>query len=92
MPKSAFSPIYERFRQMLVQARKDAGLTQRTLAQHLGRPQSYVSKYENGERRLDLVEFLRIAHILVIDVEPFIHVLQEHLGSEEEPRSESAGK
>jgi transcriptional regulator with XRE-family HTH domain len=76
MPKSTFSPQYERFRELLVQARRDAGLTQRDLALRLQRPQSYVSKYENGERRLDLIEFLDLAALLHIDVVAFIDALQ----------------
>jgi transcriptional regulator with XRE-family HTH domain len=78
MPKSVFSPQYERFRVLLIQARKNAGLTQRQLADRLKRPQSYVSKYENGERRLDLIEFLEVADLLAIDVLAFIHDLQKH--------------
>jgi transcriptional regulator with XRE-family HTH domain len=72
MPKSAHSPGYERFRELLIQARKDAGLTQVELAGRLARPQSYVSKYESGERRLDLIEFLDIAHILALDISAFL--------------------
>lgn len=79
MPKSVFSPAYDHFRELLIQARKDAGLTQREVATRLDRPQSYVSKYENGERRLDVVEFLELAAILDIDVVRFIHTLQASL-------------
>jgi transcriptional regulator with XRE-family HTH domain len=42
-------------------ARKRAGLTQQQLAHRLRRPQSFVSAYESGDRRLDVLEFLRIA-------------------------------
>lgn len=41
---------------VLRQIRLDAGLTQRQLAESLGQSQSYVSKYETGEQRLDLME------------------------------------
>ena len=58
MPRSRRSPRYSRLTEMLVRARQDAGLSQVDLARRLGRPQSYVSKYESGERRLDVVEFL----------------------------------
>jgi transcriptional regulator with XRE-family HTH domain len=44
-----------------------AGLTQRTLAARLKKPQSFVAKYEGGERRLDVVEFIRIARALDAD-------------------------
>jgi transcriptional regulator with XRE-family HTH domain len=77
MPKSVFSPRYRRFRDLLIQARKDAELTQTELADRLERPQSFVSKYENGERRLDLIEFLDVAIVLRIDVATFIRDLQQ---------------
>jgi transcriptional regulator with XRE-family HTH domain len=50
-----------------VEARHKAKLTQQNLAQQLRRPQSFVSKYERGERRLDVIEFLEIAHVLRFD-------------------------
>ena len=75
MPKSVFSAKYARFRGMLVSARKAAGMTQMDLALKLGRKQSYVSKFERGERRLDLVEFLEVAEALGIDVLRFVEQL-----------------
>ena len=65
--KSVFTDKYERFRLLLIKARKTTGLTQLQLAAKLSRPQSYVSKYERGERRLDVVEFLDLARVLGID-------------------------
>ncbi len=56
---------------MLVVARKAAGLTQLEVAQRLDKPQSFVSKYEHGERRLDFTEFVELADILSIDVSQF---------------------
>lgn len=53
---------------MLVKARKDAGLTQQALAEKLKRPQSFVAKYEGGERRLDVVQLQEIAQVLKVDV------------------------
>lgn len=79
MPKSVFSPAYEQFRARLIRARSDAGLTQTDVASLLKRPQSYVSKYENGERRLDVIEFLEIAQILQIDIAELIEELQQLL-------------
>jgi len=70
-----FSPRYERFRCQLISARRSKKLTQTALAKKLGRPQSYVSKYERGERRLDLIEFLEVAEILGIDPHGFIRKL-----------------
>lgn len=51
----------------MVAARKKARLTQQELAKQLGKPQSFVAKYEGGERRLDVVEFLAIARALGAD-------------------------
>jgi len=65
--KSAFSRKQAQFRKLLVQARHDAGLTQVDLEKKLGRPQSFVSKFERGERRLDVPEFLEVARALGLD-------------------------
>lgn len=63
---SRFTPRYRKLRAILVNARKSAGLSQSQLAERLRRPQSFVSKYETGERRLDVVEFLEVSHALEI--------------------------
>ena len=57
MEKSTFTPHYEALREELVKMRKEAGLSQRALAEKLGRERSFVSRIELGERRLDVVEF-----------------------------------
>ncbi len=67
VPKSAFSRKYRHFRTLLTDARLHAGLTQASLAKKLGRPQSFVSKFENGERRLDVIEFLDVARAVRLD-------------------------
>ncbi|MBI4798655.1 MAG: helix-turn-helix transcriptional regulator [Desulfarculus sp.] len=77
MTKSAFTLKYDRFRQTLILLRKQRGVTQADVAYKLGRPQSFVSKYERGERRLDLVEFLSIAKALDVDPVDVIRELEE---------------
>jgi len=67
MPNPLHDPRYTIFRTLLLEAREHAGLTQFALASRLRRPQSYVSKYERGERRLDMVEFIDVARALDID-------------------------
>jgi transcriptional regulator with XRE-family HTH domain len=79
--KSVFTPPYTRFRELLIEAREKAGLTQAALAIKLQRPQSYVSKFERGERRLDVVEFLELAHALRIDPLPILKDLSAKLGT-----------
>jgi ribosome-binding protein aMBF1 (putative translation factor) len=67
LPKSSFTKEYRSLRNFLISARQAAGLTQSQLSKTLSRPQSYVSKYERGERRLDLIEFLEVAKALGAD-------------------------
>lgn len=62
--KSTFTKEYAAFLAGLVEARKEKGLTQQAVATLLDKPQSFVSKYESGERRLDVVEFCHIAKVL----------------------------
>jgi transcriptional regulator with XRE-family HTH domain len=52
---------YRALTETLKSARKQAGLTQQEIADRLKRPQSFVTKYESGERRLDVLEFVTIA-------------------------------
>jgi transcriptional regulator with XRE-family HTH domain len=75
MSKSIHSPQHIKLRELLVAARKKAGLTQQDVADRLGRPQSFVAKYEGGERRLDVVEFLQVAIALGADPVRIIRVL-----------------
>lgn len=65
--KSLFTPEYNTFRQCMIAARKRADLTQANLAKAIDKTQSFVAKYENGERRLDVIEFLVITRIIGID-------------------------
>lgn len=78
MPNPLHRCQYESFRKMLVVARK-AGLTQVEVALRLDKPQSFVSKYEHGERRLDFTEFMEIADILSIDVSRFNEEYRQQL-------------
>jgi len=51
----------------MIEARKKAGLTQQELAARLSRPQSFAAKYEGGERRIDVVEFIAICRAISVD-------------------------
>lgn len=72
MPNPIHDPKYQVFRQMLLDARKEKGLQQVEVAERLGKTQSFVSKYERGERRLDFCEFIEVAAALEIEVIQFI--------------------
>jgi transcriptional regulator with XRE-family HTH domain len=64
---------------MLTEQRTKAGITQQQLSQKMSRPQSYVSKYERGERRLDVVELLEICRYLDADPHEILRVLEASL-------------
>lgn len=72
MPNPIHDPRYTVFRTMLQEARIAKGLLQSDVADSLGKNQSFVSKYERGERRLDFPEFLDVAKVLDIKVSDFI--------------------
>lgn len=55
MGKRLYSEAREALRGLLRDVRRGAGITQVELSKRLGRPQSYVSDYERGHRRLDWV-------------------------------------
>jgi transcriptional regulator with XRE-family HTH domain len=68
MTKAKSSPLYARLREILAEKRQAVGLSQTELAARLGKPQSYVSKVESGERGLDVVEFVK--WVRAIDADP----------------------
>ena len=67
MRKSLRTADHASLIELLHAARKEAGLTQQQVADELRVPQSFVAKYEGGERRLDILEFIAIARALKID-------------------------
>jgi transcriptional regulator with XRE-family HTH domain len=66
---SLHSPRYRQFLERLRAARLAAGLTQAEVASALGKPQSFVSKSENGERRVDAIEFADLASLYGVAME-----------------------
>lgn len=67
MTRSIFTERYRHLRRFLKQKRKDKNLTQWELARQLNMPLSFVGKYEQGERRLDIIELMDIAEVLDFD-------------------------
>ena len=67
MRKSLKSPEYGRFIALLAATRKAANIRQESLAKKLGKPQSFIAKYEGGERRIDVLEFIAICRALNAD-------------------------
>jgi transcriptional regulator with XRE-family HTH domain len=72
MASSLHSYKHDVFRKLLIEARKNADLTQVEVARRLNVHQSFVSKYEIGERRLDFTEFIDISEVLNIDLLEFL--------------------
>lgn len=72
MANSLHDPRYHQLVELLVAARKDAGLTQRDLAARLKRPPSYIGKLESAQRRLDVVELLDVLEALGIKPSKFV--------------------
>jgi ribosome-binding protein aMBF1 (putative translation factor) len=75
--KSLRNDSYKRFRELLLETRKRAGLTQAEVSAKLQRPQSFISKYEQGERRLDVIEFCEVADALGVDPLRFLRRFRE---------------
>jgi transcriptional regulator with XRE-family HTH domain len=82
--KSVHSDQYAAFLAVIIAARNELGLSQRELAQLLQKPQSYVSKYERGERRLDIVEFLELSKILKLDPCAVLGQMERRHGEKEQ--------
>lgn len=72
---------YQVFRTLLIAERERSGLTQTQVAKKLRKPQSYVSKYERGERRLDFTEFVELADVLDINIAAFFSVYKRSIRS-----------
>lgn len=62
--KTIYQEPYLRLVQALVQARKNAGLTQTQVAEKLSKPQSYIAKVEGADRKLDVMEFVELCEAI----------------------------
>jgi transcriptional regulator with XRE-family HTH domain len=80
--KTIHSEEYATVLALLHQLRVNASIRQVALAQQLGEPQSFVSKYETGERRLDIIELRTICEALGTDLASFVARLEERLNPE----------
>lgn len=80
MQKSIYTREQERLQAVLRQIRLEAGLRQADVAKRLGQPQSFVSKYESGQRRLDLVELRQVCQAVGVPLEQFVKRFEARLG------------
>ncbi|MEK7131714.1 MAG: helix-turn-helix transcriptional regulator [Patescibacteria group bacterium] len=72
MSKSIYSKEYKEIIERLKKARIEVGLSQQAVADKLSKPQSYISKIESGERRLDVVEIKKFAKLYNKGINDFI--------------------
>ena len=79
MDKSLYSRRQIEFQQLLRELRLEAGLRQQDVAEHIDEPQSFVSKYESGERRLDFLELREVCLALGTTLARFASLLEERL-------------
>ncbi|MEZ6146948.1 MAG: helix-turn-helix transcriptional regulator [Planctomycetaceae bacterium] len=76
MEKSVFTDEYAVVLQLLRQLRESAGVTQVEMAERLGQSQSFVSKYERGDRRLDVIQLRTICETLGSSLPAFVRSLR----------------
>ena len=81
MSKTRYTQADDVFRELLKETRVAKNLTQSDVAGRLGLPQSYVSKYESGERRLDFVETALVCEALAMSIEEFAAAYSGKLGN-----------
>jgi ribosome-binding protein aMBF1 (putative translation factor) len=80
-PNPVFSDEYGVVREVLIGARHEAGLSQRALAARLGKTGSHVAMIERGQRRVDLLEFCRIADSLGVSADLLVGRISAQLGA-----------
>lgn len=87
MEKSVFTSEYDLLKTLLRETRKRLGVTQEELAERLGETQSFVSKCERGERRLDLVQLQWFCRALGIPLTEFVEEFARRSARSGQPRS-----
>ncbi len=87
-----YSPRHGRFRALLRKIREEAGLSQMALAQKLGKPQTFVSKSEIGERRIDFLETIDFCSACGVPLDQFVKRLEKAIPSTERVKRRSPRK
>ncbi len=81
MEKTIYTRDYAIVLRLIKEARENSGITQVQLAKRLRLTQSYVSKIERGESRLDIVQLRTLCQTFGITLTNFVKRLEEELGS-----------
>lgn len=76
MPHAFHTDAYKHLVELLIAARKAAGLNQAELGKLIGRGQTFVSKVEQGERRLDMIEVIIWCRLVRTDVHKLVNKLK----------------
>jgi transcriptional regulator with XRE-family HTH domain len=79
MEKSIYSARYRALLQLLKKVREDAGLTQTQLARKIGETQTFVSKCERGERRIDVIELHTFCRAFGVSLKQFVAALERSI-------------
>jgi transcriptional regulator with XRE-family HTH domain len=79
MEKTIYSREYAAVLRLLRQARENAGITQVALAKKLGQTQSFISKIERGDRRLDIIQLRTLCRIFGVTLLEFVERLEQAL-------------
>ncbi|MGC1302450.1 MAG: helix-turn-helix transcriptional regulator [Caulobacteraceae bacterium] len=85
MPKTIFQGDHQHLVTVLTEARHRAELTQVELARVIGRDQSFVSLFESGQRRIDVIEFFKLARALNRDPQELFAEVAERIGKDIDP-------
>ena len=82
MEKTIYTTEYAELLRLLRETREKAGITQTDMATRLGRSQSFVTKYERGDRRLDVIQLRTICQVLGTDLPSFVAELERRLAKQ----------
>jgi transcriptional regulator with XRE-family HTH domain len=83
MEKSLYSDNQKKLLELLRELREEAKLRQEDVAEALEVPQSFVSKYESGERRLDILELRAVCQVLKLELPTFCRKLERRIAEDD---------
>ena len=87
MEKTIYTAEYAQLLRLLRETREKANVTQTELAERLGRSQSFVTKFERGDRRLDAIQLRTICQVLGTDLVSFVAELERRLTNRGQERA-----
>jgi transcriptional regulator with XRE-family HTH domain len=87
MEKTIYTAEYAQLLRLLRETREQANVTQTELAERLGRSQSFVTKFERGDRRLDAIQLRTICQALGTDLVSFVAELERRLTNRGQERA-----